>query len=782
MKVKAICTKIAYQKDDFRILRWAVKNKIDGLYTVNNTFGTLGNDTWADVGREYELELELDSVHPQYGGSYIIKSVPSMLEQDIENLTYEEKFNILRQCTSSDRLAENILKAYPDFIIKILNEGKESIDIKRIHGVGEAYLNAYSRILNDKYKYFNIFNKFSDWEIDMKDARLISSRYGTEEGILKAFNDNPYDVLITTCDKSFFNVDKIILKNEPKWRATDTRCSYLMLDVLNKNEQESGSTRLNGNDLYFYIKNELNYPELLPLIVPTAQKSELIHYDEPTKDLAKMSTYSGECRIAQFIMSKLANNHVLDIDCESYRVCDGMTLSFEQFGALPMFCNNNFMLLLGYAGTGKTSILNTILTLCDDNGLTYALFSPTGSASLRMTEATNRSSSTIHRPFYREQTFDTDVIVVDEFSMVDVEVCNMLISMIDNPNAKVIFVGDAAQLTSVGAGNVFFDIINSGVVPVALLTKPFRYDSNGGIFVATNVRQGRDFFDDHMVKKVGEGRYQVCDNYEFIEKETEEIFNTVMDLYQKLLNKGVKSKDILCLSPYNVGDVGTYAINNAVQSVVNPPKANQAALTRKIGQTTIYFRTGDKIINKKNDYKVLPLESYQMIEESDGLLSVDDVPRTTVFNGQIGYIRDLNDKYCTVQFGEELVVFDKSKMAHDALLGYCISVHASQGSEADYVINVVSELHSRMLNRNLLYVAVTRAKKKHFDVGSKKAFRDAILIDGNKLRDTFLQELIKEEMKRWKEFESLSDEEINEIAEEEYNRCMEESEKLEKGA
>jgi ATP-dependent exoDNAse (exonuclease V) alpha subunit len=276
-----------------------------------------------------------------------------------------------------------------------------------------------------------------------------------------------------------------------------------------------------------------------------------------------------------------------------------------------------------------------------------------------MTEATNRPASTIHRPFYREQEFDTDVIVVDEFSMVDVEVCNMLISMIENPNAKIIFVGDDAQLTSVGAGNVFFDIIHSGVVPITMLSKPFRYDSNGGVFVATNVRQGKNFFDDHMVKHIGD-KYVVCDNYEFIERETDQIFDEIMSIYQRLLNKRIKPKDILCLSPFNVGDIGTYAINNHIQNIVNPPKPNQPVLTRTIGRTNIYFRTGDKVINKRNDYKVLPLESYQMIEESGGLLSADDVPHTTIFNGQIGYIRDLNERYCTIQFGEELVVFDKN--------------------------------------------------------------------------------------------------------------------------
>lgn len=737
MRVKAKCLKEAFRKDDFRILNWSPYDKKDLHLSKYFTFSTKGSDGWADVGKDYELEIELESVHPQFGGTYTVRSVPSMEEQDLENLSYEEKFNILKQCTSSDRIATNILEAYPSFITKVLNEGAESIDVKKIKYVGNVYLQAYCRIINEKYKYFGIFNKYSDWGVDMKDAKEISVRYGSDDGIREAFEKDPYDVLITTCGKSFLNADKLILAKEPKWKVTETRCAYLILDVLDKNEQESGSTRLNGNDLYFYVERELNYPELLPLIVPTAQKSELIHFDEPTKDLAKMSTYSGECRIAQFIKDKLANSTELEIDCEPYRG----NLTDQQFEALTMFCKYDFMLLLGYSGAGKTTSLKAILDLCDDNGLSYTMFAPTGAASLRMEEATSRPSSTIHRPYYQERTFDSDVIIVDEFSMVDVEVCNMLISMIENPNAKVIFVGDPAQLNSVGVGLVFYDIINSEVVPTTMLTKIFRYDSSGGLFVATNIRQGKDFFDDDMVKQDG-NTYTVCDNYKFIE--TQDVFDVVISEYNKLLAKGVKPKDIMCLSPYNVGEEGTYILNNTIQSIVNPPKVNQPCLTRKIGSTTIYFRTGDKVINKKNDYKALPLESYQMIEESDGLLSADDVPHTTVFNGQIGYIRDLNEKYCVIQFGEELLVFDKNKMAHDVLLGLAQSVHSSQGSEADYVINIVSDLHTRMHTRNLLYVADTRAKKLNIDIGSVTAFKNGIMVDGNKQRDTFLRELLKE--------------------------------------
>ena len=753
MRVKAVCSKCNYQNGDYRILNWKPFNT-EGLLCRNGkdgfTFSTIGNDNWADIGKEYELEIELVKADPKWGGTYVIKSVPSMLEQDIANMSREEKFNILMGCTSSARIANNILDAYPDYIEKILNEGKESIDLKKIKGVGEAYHNSYSRQLLDKYKYFNIFNKFADWGIDMIDARKISGTFGTEEQIIEAFAEDPYNVLISICGKTFLNVDKKILEKAPEFKETETRCSYLMLEILEKNEIESGSTRLDGNDLYYYIQNELKvYPELLPLIVPTAQHSPLIYLDVSTQDLAINSTYMGECNIKNFIEQKLQNSHKLDIDWTKYITSDnGITLSDEQANALKMFCEKDFMLLTGGAGMGKTQSLRAVLDLCDDNGLSYAMFAFTGAASLRMTEATGRPASTIHRPYFQEREFHEDVIIVDEFSMIDVEVCNMLISMIKNEDAKIIFVGDNAQLLPVGCGNVFNDIINSGTVPNNKLTKVFRYDTDGGLFVATNIRQGRDFFDDPMVKHEG-NIYRVCNNWRFYECEEDRIFDTLIDVYNSFLNGKItpnhtkaKPSEILCLSPQNIGEIGTYRLNNEIQNIVNPIKPNQTCLTRKIGNVTINFRVGDKVINKKNDYKALSVESYQMIEESGGLLSVDDVPPSTVFNGEIGYIRELNEKNCTIQFGEQMLVFDKNKMAHDVLLGYCITDHAAQGCSSKYVVEVSSEKHTRMHSRNIFYVGGTRATDLHVEVGSVEAFKRGIAIDGNKQRDTFLKELL----------------------------------------
>lgn len=744
MRVKAKCLREAFRKDDFRILNWSPYEKKGLELSKYFTFSSKGNDNWADIGKDYELEIELESVHPQFGGTYKIVGVPSVEAEDIASMSIEEKKNILMQCTSSERIADNILSIYPDYIERVLNEGADSIDTKPIQNVGSAYHHAYCRKLFDKYKYFYIFNKYSDYKIDMIDAKKISEAFGSDGEIEVAFKKDPYNVLINICGKSFLSADKTIISLNPQLKETELRCTYLMIDVLDKNEQESGSTRLNGNDLYFYIQNELNYPELLPLIVPTAQKSELIHFDEPTKDLAKMNTYLGECRIADFIKTKLSNNHVLDIDWTKYtKFDDGSELTVEQSNALKLFCEKDFILLTGSAGCGKTKSLQAILDLCDDNRLTYSLFAFTGAASLRITEATHRPASTIHRPYYQEREFDSDVIVCDEFSMDDIEAICMLLSMISNLDAKVIFVGDNFQLLPIGCGNPFNDIINSHSAPNNTLTQVFRYNSSGLLFVATNVRKGIDFFDDEIVKKEG-NIYKVYNNYRFYDVDEEDIVDTVVQVYTEYLKK-YKPKDILTTSPFNVGDCGTYAINNIIQNIVNPSKPNEPCLTRKIGQIIINFRVGDKVINKKNDYKALTLESYQMIEESGGLLSADDVPHTTVFNGQIGYIRDLNEKYCTIQFDEELLVFDKNKMAHDVLLGYCISVHSSQGGSAKATLNIVSEKHRRMHNRNIFYVAGTRAEEIHTDIGSVKAFKEGIKIDGNKQRDTFLKELLKEQ-------------------------------------
>jgi ABC-type oligopeptide transport system ATPase subunit len=745
MRVKAFCSRTPCKNKDFRIHSWNLTEKNeDILLSEYGTFSTKGEYPFITEGKDYELELELISSSKKWGGTYKIISVPSIESIDFKELTREESFEILMECTSSEKIANNILNAYPDFIDLVMTQGKDVIDTKKIHGVGDVYLTAYIRELTNKYKYYHLMQEFKEYMVDVTDCKRLVSYYKDLESISSALETNPYEVLIEILERSFNSADKLIMEIKPELKESLIRCEALLISVIEKNEEE-GSTRLNANDLYFFIKDEYNFPELIPLIVPTVKSGSRIYYDEKSKDVAKMKTYQAEQYIAMFIREKDKNSTKLEFDCSKYTTVGEFEMSAKQGSMLNLFCENSFSMLVGFSGSGKTTSIQGIIKMLESEGLTYCLLAPTGKAAKRMSEATHRDASTIHRKVIRDKEIWNDVVIVDESSMVDLGTFTMLLKSIKNPYVRIILVGDPAQLLPVGIGCVFNDIINSGVVPMVMLDEIFRYNSSGSLYVATNVRQGEPFFDknDPLVKNNGK-EVKVGSNYRFIQSEN--IFDDVLREYTNLIKKGIKPKNILCLSPFNVGEEGSYNINNVIQSEINPPKPKESIMTKLVDRdrTQITFRLGDQILNKKNDYSALPYESWQMIQENPNLLTEDDVPLTSIFNGQEGVIVDIDENKIIAQFDEELVVLSKMKVK-DLLLSNCISVHSSQGSEAEYVINVVSPLHSRMLNRNLLYVADTRSKKSQIDIGDMDTYNAALLVDGNAERDTFLKELLLDE-------------------------------------
>jgi len=745
MKVKAKAIKKVFQNGDFYIFGMSPITPYPKELKLNKyfSFTVKGDLSFITEGKEYELEIE-ELATDNYGTSYKVISCPSLTCENIQNLSRNEAFGILTEITT-ERLSNNILDAYPDFIWKILTEGKVSIDISKIYGVGEVYLTAFARELNTKYKYLSVMNRFKEYKLDISDCKELINIYHDEDGINEALKSSPYEVNIKVLNRSFEYADRLIIELRPDLKVSEQRCAYLIRSVLKRNEDD-GSTRLNGNTLYYYVLEQYNVPELEPLIVPTAKNNELFYYDEASKDLSLMTTYMGECQIKDFIKDRLDNSIELNIDWEKYTKTESFTMSKKQSSALELFCKYNFMILAGYSGSGKTTSINGIIQLIEDNGMSYTLLAPTGKASMRITESTHRKSSTIHRKALKDGEINSDVIIVDETSMVDLPTFLMLLNVITNENVRVVLVGDNAQLMPVGIGCIFNDMINSGKIPMVMLDEIFRYDTNGGLFVATNVRQGKEFFSNKEMVKQNGNEYTICNNYKFIQTATDNIFDTLVTEYNKLLAKGIKPKDILCLSPYNVGSEGTYLINNEIQSEINPPKVNEKYITRKVDtdrkKIDINFRVGDRVLNKKNDYQALPLESYNQIKESSGLLKEEDVKLTSIFNGQEGKIMEVTDDALIIQFDEELIVMNKSKLSN-LLLGNCISVHSSQGSESKYVINVVSPTHKRMLNRNLLYVADTRSKIMQIDIGDMGTYNDALLIDGNLERDTWLKELLQ---------------------------------------
>ena len=957
-----------------------------GNFTVTGELGYLS------LNKEYDFILKEGQTN-QYGTSYSVIDVPSMKLEDLKKLSYEDKYEILKECTSSDKIAKNILKAYPDYIEIAVNQGADAIDTKKIYGVGKVYNNSYCRKLISKYKYYTFCRntKMKDYEFSVSEAKALFDKYGTAEDIIKAMSINPYYNLIEVCKRSFDNADELLKEVRKDLIDSDIRTEALIMEILKRNEYD-GNTRLKGTDLFHVVKEDYNCDNLIPKLKDVAVQSQLIYYDNDTTDLSLMSTYIGECNIYDFVTRKIKESPIVDnTSIEKYRNLDGSELSDEQLNAVKIFNKYSLTLLTGSAGCvdkdteffngnewkkisdyqdgdmvlqytedgkaelvrpnayiklpcdtmylfrnneisqmlsddhnmifddnnkllelktsdfvkffndnsfntdglkfrttfhydgegvdltdneirylcemiyfgiykltpkywykyshhqlqvfcdnflrlndrikcfytinkyyadfiqfvftscgykvaidlcdneyneyvititketlvgldekteikkvatvdgykycfnvpshmlvlrrdnkifitgncGKTFATKAIINFCDDNNLSYTLLAPTGSAALRLHESTHRDAMTIHLKCLRDQDIHTDVLIVDECSMIDLKTFNMMINTISNDNIRVILVGDKSQLTPVGIGCVFADLINSHKVPIAELTKVFRYNDNGILYIATNTRQGRFCLNDDVVTH-RKNIYSIGEMYHFYEMQNddnvdENILEKVNDTYNKLLLKGIPKKDILILSAYNVGDCGVNKINSVIQAEVNPPSSQKKEFKKGRG---VVFRVGDRVINTKNDYNAIPLDSYNQIEASNGVITGDDVPTTTLFNGQRGVVVEIRDKAMICDFEGEMIAIDRSKIQY-IKLAYAITYHKSQGQEANYVISVVSPTQSKLLTRNLLYVGETRAKKAQYDIGTLDAMQQALSVDGIEIRDTWLNYLFQ---------------------------------------
>ena len=744
-KVKARAIREIFHKDNYWIIAFipTETNRNIKLNQYGN-FSCCGDIGYITLNKDYELELE-EGKTSKYGTSYNILSVPSMQMEDLSKLTNEEKFNILMECTSSKRIANNILKGCPDYIELAVTKGEEAIDISKIVGVGKSYNRCYCRILIDKYKYYSFCmdSKRKHYKLSISDAKALFDKWSTVDEIDKNLKENPYYCLIEICGRSFNKVDDFIMEIRPELEESDERIEALELEILRRNE-EDGSTRLLGSILCEVIKEY--YPKcakLIPRTKEVAINSELIYFDEKSKDLSIMATYIAECNIADFVMRKNVNPHKLNIDWAKYtHLENGLDMSEKQAKALEMFCNYDVMLLCGFSGTGKTTSVSGLINLMEDNGISYTLLSTTGKAARVLSQSTNRPAMTIHRKCFTSE-ITTDALIVDEMSLASLSTFTMLLQNIDNPDCKVVFVFDSAQLCPIGSSKIATDLLDSGKVPFILLDEVFRYRSNGALFVATNIRNGVNFFNDSMVKNK-ENIYTVNDNYKFIDLQDEdEIFEEVVKEYRKLLDKGIKRDDIMIASPMNVGTIGTYRINNYLQAELNPPRPNEIVHERKVKGAKITFRVGDRVVNKKNDYKIITAEGYrQMQDDNNHILTEDDVEHSIVLNGQLGTIVEVNKDGLMIKFDEEILFFNKMKI-NNLLLGTALSVHSLQGSTVDYCINIVSNSHKRMLCKELLYVADTRMRKKQIDIGNLDAFIYGIGVSENAVRKTWEKELIE---------------------------------------
>ena len=403
-------------------------------------------------------------------------------------------------------------------------------------------------------------------------------------------------------------------------------------------------------------------------------------------------------------------------------------LALKQKEAIIEAMQNGLLVITGGPGTGKTTIINSLIKLFEKEAKRIILAAPTGRAAKRMAEATGREAKTIHRllelgytdenegmifQVNEDSPLKADVIIVDEVSMVDILLMNSLLKAIQL-GTRLILVGDADQLPSVGAGNVLKDIIESNVVKIVRLTEIFRQARKSMIVVNA-----------HSINK---GEYPVLnksgtDFFFMVRNSQEDILSTLIDLVKVRLPKYYKSdavQDIQLLSPMKKGIVGTINLNKQLQNSLNPPEKGK---DEKILKDKI-FRVGDKVMQTKNNYTL----KWESEKEEAG---------TGVFNGDIGYIRSINNhtKEMELLFDEHrLVNYEFSKL-DDLELAYCVTVHKSQGSEFPIVIIPMTWGPPMLLSRNLIYTAVTRSKKLVVMVGKEKYLK--LMIDNNRQAERY---------------------------------------------
>lgn len=723
--VKCKCTKEIYNRGGFKVYGFIPTGGDPIDVTKYGNFSISGEQAF-DVGQEYYLFLS-PVENAKYPCSYKFDGFVGIgfVGEEIK-VDPKEQVRILSMYMEESQ-AKSCTAGYPNFLELILTNRENEIDLKKIHGVGDKLLAKYCEKIRGDCKsvlFAGILGEYG--AIDSHACVKASINYTSPTKLREALNDDPYGVLCNLCERKTKSIDRMLEKQHPELLSTKSRCKCAVNDLLDEMESE-GSTRCNAKVLVDLIKEE--YPECLKWIGECVTENEDVFFDPESKYVSKKSTFEAECKIAKELKARVQNPVVYGGDIEQFRQIGSNTMTNEQMGVLDMIKNYSTGILCGVPGSGKSTSVNAIIKYLESINKSYTLLAPTGCAAKRLKETTGRETSTIHMWMIKCAHCISDVVIIDEAGMQSVDLFAKVLSRLDE-ETKVFLVCDPFQLASISCGNLVQDVIDSEIIPITRLTKVFRYNSSGIATVVTDTRNGES-------SSIESGQF---DDYIFEEQafETSEVLDQIKEAYAYYLDKGYKMKDILCLCPYNKGALGTRVINAMLQQEFNDHEFTG------IGYETQYesvnFKIGDKVINKVNNYGA-------EIYDPDGTLVTytEDgrrvVATTFIANGDIGTVVDVDDNDLVVAFDESTIVFsgEEIKKLH---LAYAISVHSSQGSESPVVIALMLRQHLYMINRNIEYVAFSRAKTELCIIGDSRAIANGMKEVQNLERDTWLKELL----------------------------------------
>ncbi len=558
---------------------------------------------------------------------------------------------------------------------------------------------------------------------------------------------NPYMLIDDVNGIGFSTADRIA-EELGIAKDSDYRISAGIVYMLKEASGRGGHSYLPENTLLSYVfdllRLDCDEPEqrIKDNVEDMVLFGDLIRYDTGEHiAIALKQNYKTEESIAKRLITlqaRTADFRVDVADCvRRFEDEAGFTLHEKQVEAVKAAVENGVQIVTGGPGTGKTTIIKCILHLFKNLGQRVALCAPTGRAAKRLSEATGEDARTIHRLLdldykdgegcftYSDQTrLPVDVIIVDEMSMVDEYVFDALVKAVSN-GSRLVLVGDKDQLASVGAGNVLGDLISCGKFPVSYLTQIYRQSEDSQIIPNAH--------------KINNGEMPVMDNrsrdFFFEEKNSaEEIAKTTIELVTKRLPNYLNCRpdEIQILCPMKRGSAGIYNLNKYLQSALNPPTKEKKEF--RFGE--FIFREGDKVMQMQNNYQQEWTQTIGFrVERGMG-----------VYNGDIGVIEAINMPLMQfiVRFDDDKVAIYQYADAEQIALAYAVTIHKSQGSEFDAVV-IALDANYMLQSRNLLYTAVTRAKKLVVIVGSKTTVQRMVRNNETARRYSLLVNLIEDE-------------------------------------
>ena len=716
----------------------------DNGYTVLNLVSGEDEITCVGIfsaiaeGENIEAQGEYTE-HPTYGQQFKVTSFEEKAPEDEEAIERYLGSGAIKGIGLA--MAARIVRRFKEDTFRIIEEEPERL--AEIKGISNRKAMEIASQVNEKRDLRQAMIFLQQYGITMNLAVKVYQAYGQDVyGIIR---ENPYRLADDIDGVGFRTADEIAARVGIRMDSDFRVRSGILYTLL----QASGEG-------HTYLPETELTPRASKLLNVTAEQVEKQYMDlaierkiilkqmEDQTQIYVASFYYMEANTATMLKRLNVSYDVSDAEIEQrirgIEKKSGMTLDEHQVTAVKEAVRNGLLVITGGPGTGKTTTINTIIRYFELEGLEIFLAAPTGRAAKRMSETTGFEARTVHRMlelnggaegsggFERDESnpLEANVIIVDEMSMVDISLMYSLLKAI-SVGTRLILVGDVNQLPSVGPGSVLRDIIQSHACNVVMLTKIFRQASTSDIIVNAH--------------KINHGEEVILDNksmdFFFLKRyDADVIINVVLQLIKQKLPKFVDATpyDIQVLTPMRKGLLGVERLNGILQRYMNPPANDK--VEKEYGSTV--FREGDKVMQTKNNYQLA-----WEIRTKFGL-TVDK--GLGIFNGDMGIIRQINDfaEQMIIEFDEGRMVEYPYKLLDELELAYAITIHKSQGSEYPAVVIPLLGGPMMLMNRNLLYTAVTRARKCVTLVGNEVTFQQMIRNTSQQKRYSGLCDRLKE--------------------------------------